>query len=237
MDLVVLDMFRTVAREQSVTRAAELHGRVASNVTTRMQQLEAEVGVSLFQRERKRMALTDAGTTYLDYVERILNLADEAQQRLNPAGPTGTLRVGAMEATAASRLPEPLARYNARWPEVTIDLSTSPTRPLVDAVLTRRLDCALIAVPEGEWWLPIDALDRVPLYREQLVLLLPPGHPPVERPGEIRPNALAAFAPGCTYRMLAEEWVTGFGTRQASLKIQEVRSYHAMMACTAAGSC
>ncbi len=237
MDLASLTMFRTVAREQSVTRAAELLGRVPSNVTTRIQQLEAEIGVALFQRDRKRMTLTDEGRTYLDYADRILNLAEEAQQVVNPSAPAGTLRVGSMESTVASRLPLALARYNKQWPGVTIDLSTAPTRQLVDALLARHIDCALIAVPAGEWWLDPSELDMVPLFREELVLLLPPGHPEVRDADDIKPRALTAFAPGCTYRMLAEEWLTGFGARRAHFAVHEVRSYHAMFACTAAGSC
>ncbi|BCP54858.1 LysR family transcriptional regulator [Kaistia sp. 32K] len=237
MDLAALAIFRAVAREQSVSRAAERLGRVPSNVTTRIQQLEAEIGVPLFQRDRKRMALTPEGEAYLDYVERILNLADEAQQVVNPGGPAGTLRLGSMECTVASRLPVPLARYNRQWPEVTIELSTAPTRQLIEGLLAHRLDAALIAVPEGEWWLGPDELDKVAVFREELVLLLPPGHPGVERPGDIQPRALAAFAPGCTYRMLAEEWLSGLGTLKGRFALQEVRSYHAMFACTAAGSC
>ena len=237
MDLASLSVFRAVAKEQSVTRAADRLGRAPSNVTTRIQQLEAEIGVALFQRETKRMVLTQEGETFLDYVERILNLADEAQQVVNPTAPSGILRLGSMEATAATRLPAALARFNAAWPQVTIDLSTNPTRQLVDALLARRIDCALIAVPADEWWLSPGELDLLPLFREELVLLLPSGHPAVEHPQDIRPGALAAFAHGCTYRMLAEDWVTGFGSRPDPLRIQEVRSYHAMVACTAAGSC
>lgn len=237
MDLASLAVFRTVAREQSITRAAELLGRVPSNVTTRVQHLEAEIGVPLFQRDRKRMTLTAEGATYLDYADRILNLAEEAQQVVNPAVPVGTLRVGSMESAVAARLSEPLAQFNANWPEVTIDLSTAPTRQLVEALLAHRIDCALIAVPSGEWRLAPEAVDRTPLFREELVLLLPPGHPQVQSAEEIRPRALAAFAPGCTYRTLAGDWVAGSGTGSTQLRFQEVKSYHAMVACTAAGSC
>lgn len=237
MDFAALAVFRTVAKEQSITRAAELLGRVPSNVTTRIQQIEEELGVPLFLRERKGMTLTDAGRTYLDYADRILNLADEAVQVVNPAGPSGVLHIGSMECTAASRLPIPLARFNTQWPQVTIDLSTAPTRQLIDSLLAHRIDCALIAVPSGEWWLGPHELDRVPVFREDLVLLLPPGHPEVRHAEDIRPKSLAAFAPGCTYRMLAEEWLTGFGTLKGRFAVQEVRSYHAMFACTAAGSC
>lgn len=237
MDFAALAVFRTVAREQSITRAAELLGRVPSNVTTRIQQIEEAVGVPLFLRERKGMTLTAAGRTYLDYADRILNLADEAIQVVNPAGPAGVLRIGSMECTVASRLPVPLARFNQRWPEVTIDVSTAPTRQLIDSLLAHRIDAALIAVPSGEWWLGPQDLDTVPVFREDLVLVLPPGHPEVRHVADLKPKALAAFAPGCTYRMLAEEWLTGFGTVKGRFSIHEVRSYHAMFACTAAGSC
>jgi DNA-binding transcriptional LysR family regulator len=237
VDLVSLAVFKAVAREQSITRAAERLGRVPSNVTTRIQQLEAEIGVPLFQRDRKRMVLTAEGETYLDYADRILDLADEARQVVNPAAPAGVLRVGSMECTVASRLPQPLARYNAAWPNVSIDLSTAPTRQLVEALLAHRLDCALIAVPSGEGRLNSAGLDKVPMFREDLVLLLPPGHSPVEGPADIEPKALAAFAPGCTYRMLAEEWLTDSGAAMHRLTVHEVRSYHTMFACTATGSC
>lgn len=237
MDLASLEAFRTVAREESVTRAAALLDRAPSNITTRIQQIEADIGVPLFKRETRRMLLTDQGRTFLAYAERILNLAEEARQVVNPQGPAGTLRIGSMESTAATRLPIPLAQFNRAWPDVTIELSTSPTRQLVDALVAHRIDCALMAVPKGEWWLSPEELDLVPLFREDLLLALPPGHGPVERPQDIRPAALAAFAPGCTYRMLAEEWVAGFGPNKTKMRVQEVRSYHAMMACTAAGAC
>ncbi|WP_434030350.1 LysR substrate-binding domain-containing protein [[Pseudomonas] boreopolis] len=230
-------MFRAVALQQSITRAAELLGRVPSNVTTRIQQLEAEVGVPLFQRDRKRMELTPEGVAFLDYAEKILNLADEAVQVVNPAGPRGVLRVGSMESAVATRLASPLAQFNARWPEVALDLTTGPTRQLVDALLARRIDCAFVAAPSEAWWEASDALDRTPVFREELVLLLPPGHPRAARPEQIGPRALAAFAPGCTYRMLAEDWIAGSASRPVALQVHEVRSYHAMVACTAAGAC
>lgn len=237
MDMAALSLFRAVAREQSITRAAELLGRVPSNVSTRIQQLEAELGVALFQRDKKRMTLTNEGQTYLDYADRILNLAEEAQQVINPSEPSGTLRIGSMESTVASRLPLPLARYNKQWPDVAIDLSTAPTRQLIDALLAHHIDCAFIAVPSGDWWLDPGALDKTPVFHEELVLLLPPGHGEIRSLQDIKPRSLAAFASGCTYRMLAEEWLSGFGTTKERFAIQQVNSYHAMFACTAAGAC
>ncbi|ASV84109.1 lysR substrate binding domain protein [Ochrobactrum quorumnocens] len=237
MDLATLSVFRTVAQERSVTRAADLLGRVPSNVTTRIQQLEAEIGVPLFQRDTKRMSLTREGELYLGYTNRILNLAEEAQQVVNPAEPAGRLRIGSMESTVASRLPLPLTSYNQQWPQVTLDLSTAPTRQLIDALLAHHIDGALIAIPSGDRSLDPRELDMMPIFREELILLLPAEHPDVSCTDNIRPRVLAAFAPGCTYRMLAEEWLSGFGSSRERFAVQEVKSYHAMFACTAAGSC
>ena len=237
MDLATLAVFRAVAREESITRAAELLGRAPSNVTTRIQQLEAEIGVALFARETRRMGLTSEGKTYLDYAERILNLADEARQQINPEDPGGTLRIGSMESTVASRLPATLAAFNRDWPKVTLELSTAPTRQLVDAVQAHRIDCALIAIAADDGWSALDALETSAVFREELVLLVPKGHRPVRAPADVEPMALAAFAPGCTYRMLAKEWLMGGSPARSHLKIQEVGSYHAMFACTAAGTC
>ncbi len=237
MDIASLAVFRTVAKEQGITRAAELLGRVPSNVTTRVQNLETEIGVALFQRDKKRMILTTEGEKFLEYAEHILNLAEEARQSVNPSEPHGTLRIGSMESTVASRLPAPLAEFNKTWPDVLIELSTSPTRQLIDQLLARQIDCALIAIPSGDWWLEPGTLDTFPMFREELVLLLPADHPDIEHASEINVRSLATLETGCTYRMLAEEWLTGFGSIREHYAVQEVRSYHAMFACTAAGSC
>src|SRR3989338_10998107 len=86
LDLAALDIFRTVAAEGSVTRAAERLQRVQSNVATRVRQLEADLGPPLFLREGKRMALTPEGEVLRGYADRLLALAEEARQGLR-AGP------------------------------------------------------------------------------------------------------------------------------------------------------
>lgn len=235
MDLATLSVFCAVAREEGVTRAAEQLGRAPSNVTTRVQQLEAELGIQLFHRQNKRMILTADGKTFLDYAQRILNLADEAHQRLDPATPRGTLRVGSMESTLASRLSEPLARFCRDWPDMRIELKSGPSAPLLEDLLSRRIDCALVAFAREEDRLELPNLETTPLFREDLVLLLPPDHPEIQTAKELRLRTVAAFAPGCTYRKLAEDWLMADGG--STPRIQEVPSYHTMFGCTAAGAC
>ena len=132
MDFVALEIFCAVAAEGSVTRAAQRLQRVQSNVTTRVRQLEDAVGCTLFLREGKRMALTPEGQTLLAYAQRLLALAEEARQALQPSQPQGRLRLGAMESTAASRLPGPLAQFHGQWPGVALELSTGASQDLLD---------------------------------------------------------------------------------------------------------
>ncbi len=232
LDLAALDIFRTVAAEGSVTRAAERLSRVQSNVTTRVQQLEADLGTPLFLREGKRMALTPEGEVLLGYADRLLALADEARQALRPGPPAGRLRLGSMESTAASRLPEPLARLHRQWPGVALELTTAPTRVLVERLRAHALDAVLVAWPPGQP--PDPALETRPVFTEELLLVLPAGHAPVDGPQDVLPGMLAVFEPGCTYRRIAQEW---FAPRPQPMQLLELGSYHAILASVAGGGC
>ncbi|MBG6637281.1 LysR family transcriptional regulator [Pseudomonas aeruginosa] len=232
MDLSSLEIFRAVAHEASVTRAAQQLQRAQSNVTTRIRQLEEDLGVELFLRDGKRMSLTERGSEFLAYAEQLLALADEARQSMHPAEPGGRLRLGSMESTAASRLPALLASYHKACPRVALEVSTGTSRALFDGVRARRRDWALVAAGPG-WAGELDGsgLRGEPLFREELLMILPAEHPPVHDVAEVRLRTLAGFARGCTYRQLAED---SLGT---PLTVQEVGSYHAILACVAAGAC
>ena len=232
MDFVALEIFCAVAAEGSVTRAAQRLQRVQSNVTTRVRQLEDAVGCTLFLREGKRMALTPEGQTLLAYAQQLLALAEEARQALQPSQPQGRLRLGAMESTAASRLPGPLAQFHGQWPGVALELSTGASQGLLDRLRAHTLDAVLIAWPPGQ---PSDpALDAVPVFCEELLLALPADHAPISGPQEVQPGTLAAFERGCSYRHIAQQWLAA---RTPPLQWLELGSYHAILACVAAGNC
>lgn len=232
MDFVALEIFCAVAAEGSVTRAAERLQRVQSNVTTRVRQLEDTLGSALFLREGKRMALTPEGQIFLGYAQQLLALANESRQALHPTQPQGRLRLGAMESTAASRLPGPLARFHGQWPAVALELSTGPSQDLLERLRAHALDAVLVAWPPGQ---PSDAaLDAVPVFREELLLVLPAGHAPLHGPQDVQPATLAVFEPGCTYRRIAQQWLAA---RTPPVQLLELGSYHAILACVAAGNC
>ncbi|TDG09675.1 LysR family transcriptional regulator [Paraburkholderia guartelaensis] len=233
MDLAELAIFRAVVRENGVTRAAAKLNRVQSNVTTRIKQLEDQLGTPLFTREGRRLILTPAGETLLPYAERLLALADEARHALKAGQPAGRLRLGTMESAAASRLPGLLAHYHQTWPEVTLELETGTTGKLIERLHEYEIDAALIAtpldgVPDSE------VFELVPVYREELVMLTPRGHRPIRQPGDIALSTLVAFERGCAYRAYVERWYLEHGIRPS--RVLELGSYHAIVACVAAGA-
>jgi len=83
-----LRIFQAVAEEGSITRAAERLHRVPSNLSTRLKQLEEQLGVELFVRERQRLQLSPAGKVLLDYTAKLFALHDEAHAAVQ-GGRTG----------------------------------------------------------------------------------------------------------------------------------------------------
>ncbi|MFP6561858.1 LysR substrate-binding domain-containing protein [Paraburkholderia sp. B3] len=237
MDRESLNIFCTVAAELSITRAASRLGRVQSNVTTRIQQLEADVGVELFVRTGKRLSLSTAGERFLDYAQRMLALEEEARHVVTGGLDGGILRMGCMESTAASRLPTVLAAYHGRYPDTQLEVSTGPSRLLLEQVRTGRLDCAFLALPPATEDSLLDDLELIAekAWHEELLLLAPTSESRARSARALRTRSLAAFAQGCTYRAIAEE-LLGIPD-SPDWKVQELGSYHAMIACVAAGAC
>ena len=232
MDFLSLTVFCAVAREQSVTRAAALLGRAPSNITTRLRQMEAELGVPLFERQTKRMLLSAQGRIYLEYAQRMLTLAEDAKMAIQPAHTATILRVGAMECTLASRLPVPLARFKAAWPAISVSLTAGPSAQLLRALAAQDLDCALLAQHPGASFPNTLHAQEVPAFEEELQLLCSSGYW-----AHGAQKVLAVFAPGCSYRAVAEAWLHEHHAGGEGVTLRQVASYHEMFAYTAVGAC
>jgi DNA-binding transcriptional LysR family regulator len=229
MELSDLHIFRTVAREGGIVRAARRLHRVPSNITTRIQQLEASIGVQLFTREHNRLSLSQSGERLLVYADRMLGLSDEAMKAIAGAAPSGVLRLGALESTAASRLPALLAAYHKAYPEVSVELMTGTNDALTSAVIDRRVDAAFVAEAPAS-----KELAHAPLFRERLVIISAADHAPIRRPRDVDGDSVIAFPNGCYYRRVLQRWL---GERRLpSVRVLELGSYHAIVACVASGT-
>ena len=228
MDLSDLQIFSAVVREGSVTRAAERLHRVQSNVTTRIRQLEEDLSVALFIREGKRLHLAPAGQVLLGYAERLLALADEARGAVLDARPRGTFRLGAMESTAAVRLPGLLSEYHRRHPGVVLELRTGNPLVLGSAILAGDLDAALVAEPIAD-----APFEKTFAFDEELVIVAPAKHPPIGRKVSGLPRTVLVFEHGCPHRKRLEDWYAS--RRQMPERTIELASYHAILGCVVAG--
>ena len=222
MDLTALRIFQAVAESGGITRAAARLHRVQSNITTRVKQLEAQLGAPLFHRHKRRLVLSAEGRVLLGYAERLLRLSAEAEAALRNGAPGGNLRLGSLESTAATRLPALLSRYHRAFPEVRLQLVTGTTGGLVTRVVAGELDAAFVAEPYTA-----QGLDSLHAFTEELVLIAPRGM------GHVEHAAVLAFAAGCSYRRRLETWLGRSGVIPG--RIMEYGSYHAIVACVAAG--
>lgn len=229
MDLSDLLIFRTVVEAGGITAAANRLHRVQSNVTARIQKLEEDLGTPLFTRAGKRLQITPAGRTLLDYAHRLLALADEARAALQEnAAPRGLLRLGTMESTAGVRLPGPLSEYHRRYPAVRVELQTGAPRDLIARIFANDSDAALVTEPVSD-----ARLATLAVFDEELVLVTARDHPVVRRPADLREGSILAFHPGCPHRERLERWF-GQGGREIARTV-ELASYHVMLGCVAAG--
>lgn len=229
MDLTQLEVFRSIAEEGSVTAAASKLHRVPSNISTRLRQLEEELGTQLFSREKLRLHITDAGRTLLDYAHRILALTEEARLQVSSQHPTGVFTLGAIESTAAVRLPPLIARYHQTWPDVELDLSTGPSGEMIDGLLAGEYSAVFIDGPPKH-----PQLEGMPVFAEEMVVISSLNHPPVTSATTISGATIYAFRANCSYRRLFENW---FARENAAPgKIFEMESYHGILACVSAGA-
>jgi DNA-binding transcriptional LysR family regulator len=225
-DLRVLE---AVARHGSMNRAAVELNMVQSNVTARIRVLEEQVGTPLFDRSRRGVTLTAAGQRLLPYVTRFSALLREAQEAACDGGtPRGNIRIGALETTAALRLPPVLTAYTQAWPEVGLVVTTGTSCSLVEDVLAHRLDGAFVAGPVHH----ADLLEEL-VFREELMLITSPSLRDLDDLDRQRELKIIVFRHGCSYRQRLENLLTRRGIQTA--RPLEFGSLDAILGCVAAG--
>jgi DNA-binding transcriptional LysR family regulator len=229
MDLAALRIFKAVVEHGGVNRAAARLNRVPSNVTTRIRQLEEELGTKLFVRAGRRLALSAEGRRLLTYADQLLRLSAEAETAMRNGKPRGTLRLGALESTSAARLPPVLSSYHRLYPDVQVELVTGTSAALVAHVHRRDVEAAFVAEPFNA-----HDLATQEVFVEELVLITPKSFGRIRSPKDIGKRTVIAFATGCSYRRRLEAWLAG--AKVLPDRVLEFQSYHAIVACVAAGS-
>jgi DNA-binding transcriptional LysR family regulator len=229
MELSQLRMFRTVANVGSMARAADLLHCVPSNITARIKNLEDELGVRLFHRDGRKLRISSAGETFLAYAEKILSLADEAVHAVSHNGPPrGRFVLGAIESSATGRLPRLLARYQAAYPDVTLQVCTGTWSQLLDDIRSRTIDAAVVAVDVAD-----PALVSQPVYVEPLILIAPESMGALRTAEDLRDKTIFMWPEGCPYRAALVGWLSKHGE---SIPITNIASYGTIVGCVSAGA-
>ena len=225
-----LKIFCAVAELGSFTAAAVAVNTVQSNVTMRVKELEAELGRELFIRKKNGAMLTPAGESFLGYARRILQLTEESRNALMDNGvPSGLLRLGSMETTAAIRLPQVLIKYREQYPDVKLSLLTGTTVELIKAVETHRLDGAFVGGFHQN-----TALAQEEIFSEELVLLSSRQFDSLPQLIEHMPQqTVLVFRSGCFYRSTLENWFYQAGV--VPDQIMEMGTLDGILSCVAAG--
>ena len=177
MELRHLEYFVAVAEELSFTRASRRLHVVQSGVSSAIQGLERELGAALFDRDRHRVTLTEAGRALLPEARATLAAAQAAADAVaeTTAGLRGALSIGTMISTGPVGLPVLLGRFHEQHPGVLVKLRVMPggSAELAREVISGGLDLALLSLP-GE--APAGLAVR-PLAQEPLALICAAKHP------------------------------------------------------------
>lgn len=132
LDLTALRSFVAVADSGGVTRAAGFLNLTQSAVSMQIKRLEEALGLTLFDRSGRGVALTGSGELLLGYARQLLELNDEAWARLTCKSFEGTLVLGVPHDIVYPVIPKVLQQFSAAYPRVKVQLSSSFTQMLKD---------------------------------------------------------------------------------------------------------
>lgn len=141
-----LDNLRTLVITQDLGgfgRASERLGRTPSAISLQMKRLQEEVGVPLFRKQGRKTLLTEQGEIALQYARRVLELNDEMIDTLRGSSLAGVVRIGFAQDFTVNVLPLVIARFNALYPLVKLEVTVDVGQVLLQAIDSGDLDVAL----------------------------------------------------------------------------------------------
>jgi DNA-binding transcriptional LysR family regulator len=178
MELRHLRYFEAVARYSHVTRAAaELHIAQPA-LSKQISQLEHELGVALFDRVGRNVRLTEAGEALLPHARAVMAQVEAARAEMAEriGLRKGRATVGAPPTVGNQLLPPVLASFNRRYPGIELRLHESGVQTLLDLLETGLTDVAVVTLPVED-----ENLTVVPIFSEEMVIAVWPGHPMASR--------------------------------------------------------
>lgn len=225
-----LHLFLALYETRTVKAAGERMYRSPSSVSMRLKQLESKLGRPLFHRTGRILEPTADAEALVRYSHDILALLREAQQLFHDRADTSLL-IGAMDSTAAARLPLVLEEFRRQDPSVRFTLKTGTSLDMARWVRQSELDVAFVADAHRPSY--TDALAYRPVFREELVIVSPPNYRPIHSAIDVGDEPVLAFGEGCIYRERLLEWYEASNIEPNVA--MDVGSYGAILSSVAAG--
>jgi DNA-binding transcriptional LysR family regulator len=197
MELRHLRYFVAVAEELNFSRAAERLHVGQPGVSQQVRKLEEELGVRLFERTPRSVALTDAGAALLDEAPRVLRHADIAQMAARDARGRGTfrLRMGHVPDSLPACVSRAMQLVGTTAPRAQISLETGPALRLIEEVRAGQLDTAVVGLPA-----PVSGLRVTSAGRQRIVAAVPATDPHAFEPkvslGRLAPERIVVLPAG-----------------------------------------
>jgi len=168
-----LQVFYTVAKQLSFTKAADILYMTQPAVTFQVKQLEEHFNTRLFERSHGKISMTPAGDLVLGYAERILALTGEMEARVGEltGQVTGPLMIGASTTIAEYQLPRILGEFKERFPQVQARLTVANSETVAAKVADHSLDVGLIEAPSHN-----PNLTTLACCEDELVMICAPTH-------------------------------------------------------------
>ena len=168
-----LQVFHTVARLLSFTKAAETLHMTQPAVTFQIRQLEEHFNTRLFDRTHNRISLTAAGNRVFEYAEKIITLYGEMDSRVREltGDVSGILIIGASTTIAEYVLPGLLGEFQLRYPDVNVRLSVSNSLGIVHLVENNSVDVGIVESPVSNKNLAVEVC-----WEDELMFICPPHH-------------------------------------------------------------
>ena len=219
-----LRAFAAVAEKQHFGSAATTLGVSQSTLSQALSALETGLGVHLVERSTRRVFLTAEGRQLLPHAQAVIESMNAfAAAAAGASDPLrGSVRLGLIPTVAPYVLPTLLAGLPDRLPALTLRVIEDQTERLLTGLREGSLDAALVALPANA-----TGITEIPIYDEDFVLVLPPGHPLAGK-RRVPPTALAQLP-----LLLLDE---GHCLRDQALDVCRKAGVHAELANTRAAS-
>jgi DNA-binding transcriptional LysR family regulator len=181
MEFRHLRYFVAVAEELSFTRAAAVLHVAQSAVSAQIRFLEESVGVTLLERNSRRVKLTRAGRTFLQGTKKVLFDLEEIGRQTRRIGraETGHLAIGFIGAQSHEWMPLVLRRFRQKYPDVEVSLTEMVPSAQLEALLTQRLDLGVVGAIDGK---PPVGLQVECIAQEKPLVGVPSDHALADRP-------------------------------------------------------